>query len=321
MMKERMALNMAYYDFDTKNKSFLEVHNELTRIGIKNNNFFLLLYDKTLQGIDPYDESLSSEVKAKIIRECSINIFYFLREIVRFPDAYAGEPLPFKLDKWTLAAIYCFINNQNFYLTKPYGTHPNIEICAMLTWAFKFGITNGNFMIMSDKYRHSRNILYTITAYIDLLPSYFNCMGRTFRSVGDKKINSVIDNITNNHVYIKKCANSKTEAEHIAAGVYNDFELFDDANDIPYIEMSVDALSYPFAVKQAIANRSGKYSCRIFYHTPENPNTREYPSDLKFAKNSLSWTDLLYDVDKDTFHQIISMTSGYDIVFINGVYL
>ena len=62
-----------YYDFDTANKSFLEMHYYLKQRGIKNNRFFLVLYDKDLAGVDPYDPTLSTIMKQKIFRECVSN--------------------------------------------------------------------------------------------------------------------------------------------------------------------------------------------------------------------------------------------------------
>ena len=44
-----------FYQMNTENKSFLEMHYYLKARGIKNNKFHLLLYDKDLAGVDPYD--------------------------------------------------------------------------------------------------------------------------------------------------------------------------------------------------------------------------------------------------------------------------
>ena len=52
-----------YYDFKTKNKSFLQLYDDLYKMGIKNNKFFLRLYDTTLQGIDPYSPVLPKDIR------------------------------------------------------------------------------------------------------------------------------------------------------------------------------------------------------------------------------------------------------------------
>lgn len=80
-----------YYDFNTSNKSFLNMHKYLKIIGIKNNNFMLALHDKDLIGVDPWDiENLSCVMKEKILRECYNNFYYFIREVIRIPEAGGG---------------------------------------------------------------------------------------------------------------------------------------------------------------------------------------------------------------------------------------
>ena len=40
-----------YYQFETTNQSFIQMHYILKEMGIKNNKFFLVLYDKGLASI------------------------------------------------------------------------------------------------------------------------------------------------------------------------------------------------------------------------------------------------------------------------------
>ena len=70
--------------YKTKNTSFLKVHLFLKKKGVKNNAFFLELYDETLEDIDPFDyDNLTEETKQRILIECSKNFWYFIRECVR----------------------------------------------------------------------------------------------------------------------------------------------------------------------------------------------------------------------------------------------
>ncbi|MBR2245588.1 MAG: hypothetical protein IJ880_00945, partial [Bacilli bacterium] len=58
-----------YYQMSTNNKSFIDMHHYLKAIGVKNNKFMLVLYDPDLDGVDPFDPSLSLQMKAKILKE------------------------------------------------------------------------------------------------------------------------------------------------------------------------------------------------------------------------------------------------------------
>ena len=72
-----------FYQMNTQNKSFLEMHYYLKAIGIKNNKFHLLLYDRDLANVDPYDPTLPTFIKQKIFLECQRNFWYYVREVVR----------------------------------------------------------------------------------------------------------------------------------------------------------------------------------------------------------------------------------------------
>ena len=61
------------YDWKTSNKSFLELYRDLVNLKVKNNKFFLVIYDQSLIGIDPYNKALPLTVKLRIIAECKRN--------------------------------------------------------------------------------------------------------------------------------------------------------------------------------------------------------------------------------------------------------
>ena len=125
---------MPIYDFKTKNKSFIKVHEQLKLLGIKNNAFHLILLNPLLQGVDPHDPNITAQQIMMVIQECKLNMFYYLREVVRIEEQ-GGRLVQFRLDRGTLAAMYHFHNNINFYLMKPRQTGKTVGINAMLSWA------------------------------------------------------------------------------------------------------------------------------------------------------------------------------------------
>ena len=60
----------------TSNKSFLDMHYFLKERGIKNNDFFLVIHDTGLAGVDPRDPNLPRSLKLRILRECQINYWW-----------------------------------------------------------------------------------------------------------------------------------------------------------------------------------------------------------------------------------------------------
>lgn len=211
------------YDYHTKNKSFIKVHKQLELLGVKNNEFFLLLLNPRLQGVDPHDPNISPEVAMMVIEECQLNFFYYLREVVRIPQQGAGVVM-FELDRATLAAAYCFINDINFYLIKPRQTGKSVGLCAFLSWAFKFGITNGGFAFYANKEKNSKANLKRMKTYIGLLPSYMANMGTEMRDGSGKmirKTNNIkryYEPVTGNTADVMNCAISEETAEELGRG-------------------------------------------------------------------------------------------------------
>lgn len=73
------------YDVQTKNISFIQTSVDLKRLGIKNHMFFLKLYDPSLRGVDPHSPTLTDDQIIRIINECIINPWFYLREVARVP--------------------------------------------------------------------------------------------------------------------------------------------------------------------------------------------------------------------------------------------
>ena len=82
LYKSDLDREHAYIDYETKNKSFTRLSLVLKKMGIKNNYFFLSLLDRDLIGVDPRSPDLTVVQKAKILRECKRNVWYFIREVV-----------------------------------------------------------------------------------------------------------------------------------------------------------------------------------------------------------------------------------------------
>lgn len=321
------------YDHKTKNKSFLTVHKQLKLLGIENNEFFLLLLNPRLQGVDPFDKNLPPELAMMIIDECQLNIFYFLREVVRIPEQGA-KTVRFKLDRGTLAALYCFANNQNFYLIKPRQTGKSVGICAMMAWAFKFGITNGGFMFSANNEKNAKANLKRMKTYISNLPSYMAKMGTTSVDSSGKtirktnNIKSYVEPVTNNSASVSNCAISQEAAEEIGRGDTHNFEFFDEAEFTSYIEtiVQVSGMAFNTASRNAIEN--GAYSCRIFASTPGDlSDKKKCQSALKLVygeegmnNGALMWDERFYDIPYPELKEMVDNKSAYHLIYIEYDY-
>ena len=93
----------------TKNLSFLKVYRYLREKGVENNKFFLRLYNKELENVDPHSKHLTERQKVQILDECKKNPYYFIREIC-LVDVPGGK-VKFELHPGNLALTWSLINS------------------------------------------------------------------------------------------------------------------------------------------------------------------------------------------------------------------
>jgi len=317
---------MPIHDYKTRNKSFLKVHEQLKMLGIRNNEFFLLLLNPLLQGVDPHDPNLPPDIALMVIEECQLNFFYYLREVVRIPQQGAGV-VPFELNRATLAAAYCFINDINFYLIIPRQTGKSVGVCAFLSWAFKFGITNGGFAFYANKEKNSKANLKRMKTYIGLLPKYMANMGTQVYDNNGKlvrKTNNIkryYEPASGNTADVMNCAISEETAEELGRGDSHNFEFYDEAEFTTCIETTVQVSGMAFNTASYNALKNGMHSCRMFATTPGDlSNEKKCGSALKIVRDSVIWDEHFYDVHPMELKKHVVKKSNYRVVYIEYTY-
>jgi hypothetical protein len=80
----------------TKNKSFLDYVALLEAMGVKNSSFCLALHNPDLEFVDPHSDNLTKDQKLAIAEECSDNIWYIIREVIRIPPTSGDATIPFQ---------------------------------------------------------------------------------------------------------------------------------------------------------------------------------------------------------------------------------
>lgn len=158
------------YDTETKNLSFIKIYKKLKNLGIKNNKFFLWLNDDTLQGVNPYSKHLTEEQKLRIYNEVCTNYWYYLREVVRIPEA--GGITKFKLNRGNLAQSFLMEQNINLIEILPRQQGKTIGADSRYSWVYNFGTINTNMIFGNKQLADSQNNIKRFNDIVDLLPSY-----------------------------------------------------------------------------------------------------------------------------------------------------
>ena len=226
-----------YIDKNTRNYSFIEMHHYLQDNGCENNDFMLRTYDKDLLDFNMYQffSGVSKDKRTilndKILTECKKNIWFFLREILKFDivqdnisyPRYESFPLymgvPFILTKENMALIYLFDNGVSF----------------TDTYIYDIGSDDSK----AEEHRHVNSIKTTLDAlmyYKAIVLNEYSIINK-YSSADDIDIDKAIP-IRCNYIF-------GNEKSSIDGYIINDSEYIDDP-DILYTTdiFNVYALSY-----------------------------------------------------------------------------
>lgn len=317
-----------FYDTETKNISFLQISNDLRRLGIKNNKFFLRLNDPSLQGIDPHNPMVmkSEELVFKIINECITNIWYFLREVVRIP-VEGGEPISYELNRGNLAATWCFVNSISFYFNIPRQRGKTQSIISNLDWAYLYGATGSLIGFFGpgqeltsenlDKFKNQRSVL----------PPYLQLREQVVvdEILGTKDIE--VDNIrkiynpqTKNTIVAKSGPTTKAKAMKLGRGNTLPIWWIDEFDFTEYVDEIVMAAgpAYTTAYEHAVANNS--ISCRIFTSTPGDLDSSAGKAAMRVINKMCRFSEQWYDQGPEFAKGIINNNSENGIVNITFYY-
>ena len=319
-MKKRKPI----YDFKTKNKSFFNLYNDLYKLGIKNNKFFLKLYDKDLVGVDVYNQILPLDMQMKVLLEIMINPWYFLREVCRIPEdgkpIESGSGSSFICDRNNIASWYCFLNGIDHYDSKPRQCGKTQNAVAEVNYAFHYGSMAATFLFFNKDFPLAKQNLYRLKFQRDLLPKWLQ-MTMAYREDGsiDKgrdNITTMSNPINGNVIKVMPKATSKDAAIKLGRGETAAFHYMDELDFTPYNTeiMKAAAFSYARASENAIKNNS-LYG-RIFSSTPGYLNTDAGLQADKLIQRMMVWEDRFYDEPINKIKSILNSNKCNGIMFI-----
>lgn len=311
------------YDFGTRNRSFINVARELKQLGIKNFYFMLRVYDPSVVDIDPYDPHITKDQINRVILECSRNMWYYIREVVRIPDQ-GGLPVPYKANRGNIAQAWCIDNHIDSCLCMPRQQGKTVSAIAEQSWGYQFGTSSSQFIFVNKSSTDSNVNLSRMKTILDNLPVYMkfsSCLSE------DGKLIKKVDNATKikhavnaNEVVTRGQATSLAKAQSIARGLTSPIQHFDEVEFTPYIDviLSNSAPTYLKAASNAAKNNA--MFCRILTSTPGDLSTKEGQCGDKVISSCAPWTEDYYDRPLDEVRESIRNKSKNNIVYIEYQY-
>jgi len=325
----KQTFQLYHVDLKTRNTSFLKMAVLLQEMGVENWHFHLKLFDKGLSGVNPYDPELDREMCIRIFKECSINRWYFYREVFRVSENGAGTGVgggsPFILNRGNMAYLWAMELNLSAYLIMPRQTGKTWAAIADATWTHQF--VRGSSIIHFNKNQKDANgNLQRIQASIRMLPLWMqhsnmdNLEGFNKRRVknNEKSIRNIIDST----IEAMASAGNESKADAMARGMTANKIWWDELAYVFFNE-TIYAASTPAYEKAAeIAIKNDAPHAISFTTTPGDLATPHGAFAYKMMNDSVKFNESFYDMKyKDLVDQVENRDDKVPFVFIQYSYL
>ena len=286
----------------TTNQSFLNMHYYLKNKGIQNNDFFLALLDSGLAGVDPRDPNLPSHMKARILRECQLNYWYFLREIVRIPvqGGAVNSGARYELHRGNLAMNFLFILNFNMFVEMPRQHGKTIAAVCRYLWIYNFGTSNSEIMFMHKDHSGSKGNLKTLKNIRDALPSYLQMSSNIDINGNKLKVPNTVVMIqhpfNNNKINTYPSARTKDSANNLGRGATIPVQYYDEFAFMPWNEEVFMAAVPAFSKASENAKMNHAPYGMLITTTPGDLLTNSGIYAYEVRNKATPWKEEYYDM-------------------------
>lgn len=320
------APRTVYYQDSTSNESFMKMHYLLKAKGIKNNKFFLLIYDAGLMGINPRDPNLPTEIKMRILRECMTNFWYFIREVVRIPEegGAVGAGKSYELTRGNLAMNYMFVYNISQFVEFPRQHGKTVSALCWYLWVFNFGATNLRMIFANKKHDDSKNNLRVLKNIRSSLPEYLkmeSVIGPDGKQVRVPNTAETLQNpINKNLITTLPGARTPSLAEGAGRGATVAIQYYDEFAFLPYNDIVYTAAAPAFSKASENAAANGVPYGILITTTPGDLTTREGQFADKVRTNATEWNESFYDLTYTQLMALINSNTKSNFMHIRYTY-
>lgn len=278
--------------YNTRNKSFLKMYYILKEMGIKNNAFFLQLYDESLLNIDPLnEESLTEEQKIKVHIEISKNPWYFFREIVKIP--MTDTKFDFELNRGTLAILWTILNDLKGYVILPRQCYKSYTVCVFYCWIIYWGSKNFSAAFFAQNENLVTQNLSRVKDVREALPKYLNL--KTGADTDNSRSIYYRNSLFTNSIVTRAPGMNEDTANNVGRGQSTMGQWWDEFPFIPYVWVQYGAAIPAYSTVAKMAERNGSHHHIIITTTAGNKKTKSGAWAYDFLNQCAPFTELLYD--------------------------
>ena len=300
----------AIIDYQTPNKSFIRYASLLKTMGVKNHAFCLALLDPLLQGVDPFDPTLSAEMMGRIALECRSNFWYFLRTIARTKD---GDP--FLANRGNIALYWLFFNHITTLLIQIRQTGKSFSTDTLMNWLLNIRCrkTEINLLTKDDTLRAAN--LSRLKEIMFQLPFYLK-QHRQGYDVGNSELLTVkaLENRYKGHLPNK----STKLALNVGRGLTSPIFQIDEASFFFNIAISMPAALAAGTAERDKARRDGNPYGTIITTTAGKKDDRDGAYVYNMVLDSAVWSEAFMDaLNQERLYDMVMKASPKRDLIVN----
>ena len=302
---------------NTKNITWIKMHYLLKKLGVKNNKFFLALYDYRLKDVDPHDPNITVEQVAMIAQECLKNPWYYFREIIKIPQQ-GGQPISFRLDRATLALLWVVLNDIDAFITVPRQICKTMTSLAIVSYFLYIGGYNINISMLAKDKKLVRENTSRLKSIKEAFPSYI--IKETKDDTDNKE--GISYEVRKNRFLTYVARMDIYGADNLGRGMSTPIQIWD---EFGYFKNN--HISYPAAVSATnaavdSARAAGMPAFNILATTAAMLDTPEGEFAFSLLSSAMRFTEKLYDCrDKQELEDILAKNSVRKMLYITYSYL
>jgi len=280
--------------YETKNTSFLRLAEIYQRMGVRNCAFHLSLLQPELKDVDPFDENLPIEIKAKIVYECQQNFWYFLREVARIPVPGSVIPTRFQANRANIALYWFFFNHVMVLIVILRQTGKTTMLMTLVLWLLNFGTTNTLINLLTKSESLKAETLKKVKDLFDELPDYLNfSTKKDIFNTDEVRLKEPINNVFKGNL----SSPSPKQAEKVGRGFTSPINIIDEAAFIDNIAISMSAMLMSGNAARAAAEANGKPYGTILATTAGNIDDRDGRYIYQLANSATMLDELFFDAE------------------------
>lgn len=297
----------AVIDYQTTNKSFLDLTALLDKMGVQNSTFALSLMQPELSGVNVYSPTLTSDQKKMIISEVTYNVWYFLREVMLVPPIAGIDPVQFRANRANISLIWSFFNEIDYVLIQPRQTGKSVSTDSLSTYLYLFKMYNSRMMLITkDDTLRSDNV-----ARLRRMRGYFPAWLVLDDKTDAANTTTVTYNLRKNVYRTAVGQNSEDGALKIGRGASVPYLHDDEGPFRPFTDITIPAASSAMDAAIDEARRNGIPNGKIFTTTAGKINSRSgnYFYNRIF-RPAATWDEMFYDLkNKEELHRVVRSAS------------